>query len=54
MFISKILNVDLNYNIDQSIGVYSWNSSTISENNIDNKDNSCKKLMQESSKFSKL
>lgn len=39
MFISKSLNINLNYNTSQSKDILSQDFSTIGKNNINNKDN---------------
>ena len=54
MLTSGGLGANLSYNAGQSAGVLSRDSPAVGENNSDDKDNSCKKLTQESSGFDKL
>ena len=53
MLLSEGLGADSSYSTGQSAGALSRDSPAISENNTDGKDNSCRKLMQESSGFDK-
>lgn len=54
MLTSEGLNAESSYNAGPSTGALSRDSLAVSKNNIDSKDNSCGKLMQESSGFGKL
>lgn len=46
--------VDSSYSMDQSAGTLSQNSSVIGKNNINNMDNSWRKLIQENLRFDNL
>ena len=48
------LSADLSYNASRFAGVLSRDSLSVIENNIKDKNNSCRKLLQESLRFNKL